>query len=58
MKYFCSYSYLRSDNPRFVSCVLETSVDPYDDIERFMDKLEELIDEPRVILLFYKKVKS
>ena len=58
MRYFCSYSYLQSDNPRFGSCVLETPVDPYDDIERFMDKLEELIDEPRVILLFYKKVKS
>jgi hypothetical protein len=58
MKYFCSFSYVRGNTPCFGNCTLETTIDPYDDIVEFHDKLKEFVKESQVILLFYKSVKS
>lgn len=58
MKYFCSYSHIYGNTPHFGNCALETTIDPYDDIDGFHDTLEEYVGLPNVILLFYKKVKS
>ena len=58
MKYFCSYSYIYMNTPRFGNCIVGTTVDPYDDIVSFRDKVQDSIGLPQVVLLFYKKVKS
>ena len=58
MKYFCSYSYICGNTPCFGNLVFDTTVDPYDDIDEFLDKFDEAVGLPQVVLLFYKKVKS
>lgn len=58
MKYFCSYSYICGNTPYFGNCTLESTVDPYDNIEKFHNDLVKQVNEKMTVLLFYKKVKS
>lgn len=58
MRYFCSYSYVCNNTPCFGNCTVDTTIDPYDDIVYFRDKVQDGIGLPHVVLLFYKKVKS
>jgi len=61
MRYFCSFSYTDGGEVLFGNTLMYTEVDPYDDIEEFMDLLEhrlELQGYCDVILLFYRKVKA
>ena len=60
-KYFCSFSYTDGGEVFFGNTIMYVQVDPYDDIEEFMDLLEhrlELQGYCDVVLLFYKKVKA
>ena len=61
MRYFCSFSYTEYGEVFFGNTLMYVQVDPYDDIEEFMDLLEhhlELQGIHDVILLFYRKVKT
>lgn len=61
MRYFCSFSYTDSGAVFFGNTLMYVQVDPYDDIEEFMDLLEhrlELKGFHDVVLLFYRKVKA
>ena len=61
MRYFCSFSYTDGGAVLFGNALMYVQVDPYDDIEEFMDLLKhrlELQGLHDVILLFYKKVKA
>ena len=61
MRYFCSFSYTNGGEVFFGNTLMYVEVDPYDDIEEFMDLLEhrlELQGFHDVILLFYRKVKA
>ena len=61
MRYFCSFSYTDGGEVLFGNTLMYAEVDPYDDIEEFMDLLEhrlELQGYCDVVLLFYKKVKA
>ena len=61
MRYFCSFSYTEGGAVFFGNTLMYADVDPYDDIEGFMDLLEhrlELKGYCDVILLFYRKVKA
>lgn len=58
MKYFCSYSYIHKGTALFGNCTFETTVDPYDDMGEFHKRLERYVNLPKLILLFYKRVKS
>ena len=58
MKYFCSYSYIYKNTPCFGNVIFDTTVDPYDDIDEFIDRFDEALGLSQVVLLFYKKVKS
>ena len=60
MRYFCSFSYTDGGEVFFGNTLMNVQVDPYDDIEGFMDLLEhrlELQGFHDVVLLFYRKVK-
>ena len=60
MRYFCSFSYTDGGVVYFGNALMYVQVDPYDDIEGFMDLLEhhlKLQGFHDVVLLFYKKVK-
>ena len=61
MRYFCSFSYTDGGAVLFGNALMYVQVDPYDDIEGFMDLLEhrlELQGYCDVVLLFYRKVKA
>ena len=61
MRYFCSFSYTDGGFVFFGNTLMNVQVDPYDDIEEFMDLLEhrlELKGFHDVVLLFYRKVKA
>ena len=61
MRYFCSFSYTDGGEVFFGNTLMYVQVDPYDDIEEFMDLLEhrlELQGYCDVVLLFYRKVKT
>ena len=61
MRYFCSFSYTDGGEVLFGNTHMYAEVDPYDDIEEFMDLLEyrlELQGYCDVVLLFYRKVKA
>ena len=61
MRYFCSFSYTDGGEVLFGNTLMYVQVDPYDDIEAFMDLLEhrlELQGYCDVVLLVYKKVKA
>ena len=61
MRYFCSFSYTDGGAVLFGNALMYVQVDPYDDIEGFMDLLKhrpELRGLHDVILLFYIKVKA
>ena len=61
MRYFCSFSYTDGGFVFFGNTLMNVQVDPYDDIEEFMDLLEhrlELQGYCDVVLLFYRKVKA
>ena len=61
MRYFCSFSYTDGGEVLFGNALMYVQVDPYDDIEGFMDLLEhhlELQGYCDVALLFYRKVKA
>ena len=61
MRYFCSFSYTYGGEVFFGNTLMNVQVDPYDDIEGFMDLLEhrlELQGFHDVALLFYRKVKA
>ena len=61
MRYFCSFSYTDGGVVFFGNTLMYVQVDPYDDIEEFMDLLEhrlELQGYHDVVLLFYRKVKA
>ena len=61
MRYFCSFSYTDGGEVFFGNVLMNVQVDPYDDIEEFMDLLEhrlELQGYCDVVLLFYGKVKA
>lgn len=58
MRYFCSYSYMIKGIPLFGNSIIETTIDPYDDIEAFRKSFQDFVGLPDTILLFYKKVKS
>ena len=61
MRYFCSFSYTDGGEVFFGNTLMYAEVDPYDDIEEFMDLLEhrlELQGYRDVVLLFYRKVKA
>lgn len=58
MRYFCSYNYLIDGKPYFGNVILKTEVDPYDDIEGFLNDFYSVIHDYSAVLLFYKKVKS
>ena len=62
MRYFCSFSYVRGNTPCFGNCILETTVDPYDDPLGFHNSLTRHVGNytfcQEVVLLFYKKVKA
>ena len=61
MRYFCSFSYTDGGEVFFGNTLMNVPVDPYDDIEEFMDLLEhrlELKGFHNVVLLFYRKVKA
>ena len=60
MRYFCSFSYIDGCLVFFGNTIMYAEVDPYDDIEGFMESLEhhlELQGYCDVVLLFYRKVK-
>ena len=60
MRYFCSFSYTDGGEVFFGNTLMYVQVDPYDDIDEFMDLLEhrlELQGYCDIVLLFYKKVK-
>ena len=61
MRYFCSFSYTDGGEVFFGNTLMYVQVDPYDDIDEFMDLLEhrlELQGYCDVVLLFYRKVKT
>ena len=61
MRYFCSFSYTDGGAVFFGNTLMNVQVDPYDDIEEFMESLEhrlELQGYRDVVLLFYRKVKA
>ena len=61
MRYFCSFSFTDGGEVFFGNTLMHVQVDPYDDIDEFMDLLEhrlELQGYCDVVLLFYKKVKA
>ena len=61
MRYFCSFSYTDGGFVFFGNTIMYAEVDPYDDIEDFMNLLEhrlELQGYCDVALLFYRKVKA
>ena len=61
MRYFCSFSYTDGGEVLFGNTIMYAEVDPYDDIEEFMDLLEhrlELQGYCDAVLLFYRKVKA
>ena len=61
MRYFCSFSYTDGGEVFFGNTLMHVQVDPYDDIEEFMDLLEhrlELQGYCDIVLLFYRKVKT
>ena len=59
MRYFCSFSYVDKGVSRFGNGTLETPIDPYDNIEGFMElfkKTSDVYDLKDVVLLNYKRV--
>lgn len=61
MRYFCSFSYTDGGAVFFGNTLMYVQVDPYDDIEEFMDLLEHrlaLKEFHDVVLLFFRKVKA
>jgi len=61
VRFFCSFSYTDGGFVFLGNTLMNVQVDPYDDIEGFMDLLEhrlELQGYCDVVLLFYKKVKA
>ena len=61
MRYFCSFSYTDGGEVFFGNTIMHVQVDPYDDIDEFMDLLEhrlELQGYCDIVLLFYRKVKA
>ena len=61
MRYFCSFSYTDGGEVLFGNALMYVQVDPYDDIEGFMELLEhylELQGYCDVVLLFYRSVKA
>ena len=61
MRYFCSFSYTDGGEVFFGNTLMYVQVDPYDDIEGFMDLLERRLELQGYcdgVLLFYKKVKA
>ena len=61
MRFFCSFSYIDACEVFFGNTIMYVQVDPYDDMEGFMDLLErrlELQGFHDVVLLFYRKVKA
>ena len=61
MRFFCSFSYTDGGEVFFGNTLMYAEVDPYDDIEEFMDLLEhrlELQGYCDVVLLFYRRVKA
>ena len=61
MRYFCSFSYTDGGEVFFGNTIMNVQVDPYDDIEGFMESLEHRLELQwlhDVVLLFYRKVKA
>lgn len=56
MRYFCAFSYLVNGQAFFGNVVYDSPVDPYENIEEFLDGVEKYINEPSCIILNYKRV--